>query len=233
VVATLVLVHGAWHGSWCWERVTPLLADAGTPYVAVDLPGRDLYDDSGAVLTALDQLPGSAVLVGHSYGGAVVTDAGDHPAVASLVYLAALALDVGESCGSAAASDPDAAAIVHEGRPDLLADAVIEDGLIALDPANARLCLYDECEPDVAEWAVQQLRPHGAASLGQEVRSAAWRTKPSTYAVCERDLGLHPDLQRLLAKRSDRTVSWPTDHSPFLSAPERVAELLVAAAASA
>src|SRR3974390_639444 len=121
-VRHVLLVHGAWHGAWCWEPVLPLLAERGVRAEAVDLPGRgaapgplgDLRLDVERVRTALDALAATAdgvVLVGHSYGGAVVTEAGAHDAVEHLVYLAAFALDAGESCVSAFADSPAAAAI--------------------------------------------------------------------------------------------------------------------------
>src|SRR5207302_1944698 len=104
---SVVLVHGAWHGSWCWGRVMPLLRDAGVDTTAVDLPSRsdplgDLHGDAAHVRSVLDASAGEVVLVGHSYGGAVITGAGTHDAVAHLVYLCAFALDKGESCMAAA-----------------------------------------------------------------------------------------------------------------------------------
>src|SRR5580700_10990719 len=99
---TVVLVHGAWHGAWCWEQVIPRLGAAGQRSVVVDLPsvsspGAGLRDDAACVRDALDSLTDDAVLVGHSYGGLVVTEAGVHPNVAHLVYLTAFVLEVGES----------------------------------------------------------------------------------------------------------------------------------------
>jgi len=125
--ATVVLVHGAWHGAWCWERVVARLTAAGVPTIAIDLPGHgaddgplgDLHVDAARVRQALGTAAGPVVLVGHSYGGAVITEAGDYPAVSELVYLAALTLDTGETCGSAAAGEAAIAAVDHSGRPDL------------------------------------------------------------------------------------------------------------------
>src|SRR5436190_15656651 len=110
--ATVVLVHGAWHGAWCWDRVVAGLHDRDVDVLALDLPGHgasaeplgDLYGDAAAVHAALDTLDGPAVVCGHSYGGAVMSLGAAHPAVRHLVYLAALMLDVGETC---AASVPD------------------------------------------------------------------------------------------------------------------------------
>src|SRR4051794_4806797 len=96
-VTTAVLVHGAWHGAWCWEKLTPLLDEASVPWQALDLPLSSLEDDAAAVHKVLDAIEGPAVLLGHSYGGAVISQAGDHPAVEHLVYLCAFALEAGES----------------------------------------------------------------------------------------------------------------------------------------
>ena len=123
----IVLVHGAWHGAWAWQRVVPLLTSAGVECVALDLPGHgedggpfgDLHSDAARVRETLDEFGGDVVLVGHSYGGAVITEARLHPAVQHLVYVAAFALEAGESCVSAASAEVEAGLISHEGRPNL------------------------------------------------------------------------------------------------------------------
>jgi len=236
----VVLVHGAWHGAWCWEPVVEGLAAEGIDALAVDLPGHgadtgsfgDLHSDAARVREVLDQQAGrDAVLVGHSYGGAVITEAGGHPAVGRLVFLCALALTASESCVSVAAGDPAAASISHDGRPDL-GQAVTpdDDGTITLDPALAAACLYNECDPETAAWAVGRLGPHPLVTLQQTPLSVAWLSKSSTYAVCANDLAIHPGLQRIMAARCTRTVEWESDHSPFLSHPDLVIRLLAAEA---
>lgn len=234
--ATVVLVHGAWHGAWCWEPVVQGLTAAGVPAVAVDLPGHgadagplgDLHADAARVTEELDQVDGPVVLVGHSYGGAVITAAGSHSAVERLVYLAALALDDGETCVSAAADEAAAAAISHAGRPNLAGGFVPgEDGSITLDAAVATAALYNQCDEETVAWAIARLGPHPLGAFQQAPASVAWRTHPSTYVVCSNDLAIHPDLQRLMAKRCTTTVEWESDHSPFLSHPELVIDLLV------
>src|SRR3954470_8178352 len=125
--ATVVLVHGAWHGAWCFDRVLPLLEKAGVSAVAVDLPGHgadpgpvtDLHGDADRVRSALDGIAGDAVLLGHSYGGAVITEAGVHPAVRHLVYLCALALDAGESCMAAAVREAEELDLRWDEGPNL------------------------------------------------------------------------------------------------------------------
>ncbi len=231
----VVLVHGAWHGAWAWERVVPLLASAGVACLALDLPGHgddggpfgDLSSDVARVRETLDDLGGDVVLVGHSYGGAVITEAGLHPAVAHLVYVAAFALDAGESCVSAAA-DVEAGLISYEGRPNLGAGFVMGPGeMITLDAGSAAECLYNACDADTVDWAVGRLGPQPLITLQGTAEHAAWRSKPSTYVVCDDDMAVHPDLQRIMARRCDAVIEWPTDHSPFLCRPDLVAELLV------
>lgn len=238
---TVVLVHGAWHGAWCWELVVPSLTERGLSVIALDLPGHgadagsmtDLHGDAARVTKALDSLDEPAVLVGHSYGGAVVTEAGDHPMVEHLVLVAALALDEGESCMEAAVQESAAAGIDWEGRPNLGEGFILaSDGTVSLDRQVAARCLYNNCAENVVTWALERLGPHPLANLQQAPSTIAWRTKPSTYVVCGDDFGVHPDLQRILARRCDVVDEWPTDHSPFLSAPERVVELLVEVAAA-
>jgi pimeloyl-ACP methyl ester carboxylesterase len=232
----VVLVHGAWHGAWAWERVLPLLTLARVECVALDLPGHgedggpfgDLDSDVARVRQSLDECNGDVVLVGHSYGGAVITEAGLHPAVEHLVYVAAFALDDGESCVSAAAAEAEASRISHDGRPSLGAGFIMGSGdMITLDPANAEECLYNDCDADTVAWALARLGPQPLITLQGSPKLAAWRTKPSTYVVCLDDMAVHPELQRIMARRCGSVVEWPTDHSPFLSRPDLVAGLLV------
>jgi pimeloyl-ACP methyl ester carboxylesterase len=236
-VTTAVLVHGAWHGAWCFERVIPLLRDAGIEAVALDLPGHgdhpgpltDLHGDAALVRGMLDGIDDDVVLLGHSYGGAVITEAGVHPKVRHLVYLCAFAVDAHETCMSAAVEGSAAHDISWEGRPNL-ADAFLghDDGTITITAEGAAVCFFHDCDAETAAAAIARLGPQPLITLQQEPTAVAWRERPSTYVVCSDDLGVHPGLQRLLASRCSTSVEWPTSHSPFLSAPERVAELLVA-----
>ena len=128
---TVVLVHGAWHGAWCWEQVVRRLDAAGQPSVAVDLPSvssptATLADDAACVRDALDALTTEAVLVGHSYGGSVITESGVHAAVAHLVYLTAFALEVGESAAENELTGGE--------RGALEAAIRVGDGVLTIDP---------------------------------------------------------------------------------------------------
>ena len=229
---TIVLVHGAWHGPWCFERVLPLLREAGVPTVAVELPSHgpnagDLDDDVACVRRVLDDLGGDVLLLGHSYGGAVITETGTHPAVRRLVYLCAFALDDGESCAAAATTDPDTAAIDHTGRPDMAAGLVFhDDGTMELTPAAAHQTLYHDADDGTVAWALDRLQPQSIASLSASPKEQAWRTTPSTYVVCSDDQGVHPELQRIMARRCTDMMELPTGHSPFATEPEQVAALL-------
>jgi pimeloyl-ACP methyl ester carboxylesterase len=231
----VVLVHGAWHGGWAFERVLPLLRGSGVTALAVDLPGHgedaaslgDLHTDAARVRAELDRADDRVVLLGHSYGGAVITEAGDHPAVSHLVYLCAMALDANESCGNAVAEEAAGAGVSHEGRPDVGAGLRQgPDGTTTLDPTVAATCFYNDCDAATVAWATARLEPQSMVALTQVPSAVAWRTKPSTYVVCSGDLAIHPEVQRLLARRCTTTVEWPTGHSPFLSRPELVTSLL-------
>lgn len=226
--ATVVLVHGAWHGAWCFDRVVPLMRDAGIETIAVDLARQGFDSDVTSVRDALDAVDGDAVLLGHSYGGAVITDAGAHPAVRHLVYLCAFALAEDESCTSAATTATEAAAISHAGRPNL-GHAMVrhDDGTSTLTREGARACLYADVDDATFDWAFSRLGPQLNASLGAMPRHIAWRAKPSTYVVCADDQGVHPELQRIMARRCTEQVEWSVGHSPFAHRPELVADLLV------
>jgi pimeloyl-ACP methyl ester carboxylesterase len=172
------------------------------------------------------------VLLGHSYGGAVITEAGVHPAVKHLVYLCALALDQHESC--AAALVDETASLSHEGRPDIAADLSIDDhGVSTVSPKSATACLYNDCDPETVAWALANLGPQPMENFGQTPSAVAWRGRPSTYVVCSEDMVVHPDLQSMLAKRCTQSYVWPTSHSPFASEPERLSRLLVEVAGTA
>ena len=144
-----------------------------------------------------------------------------------LVYLAALALDEEETCANAAATDPAAGRISQDGRPHLSAGFLADDqGVGTLDPSIAAACLYNDCDSETVQWALARLGPQPLVTLQQKPATVAWRAKPSTYVVCANDLAIHPDLQRILAKRCTNSTEWASDHSPFLSQPDRLARLL-------
>jgi pimeloyl-ACP methyl ester carboxylesterase len=223
--STVVLVHGAWHGAWCWEPVVARLGAAGRRSVAVDLPSvssttATLADDVACVHAALDALDGDALLVGHSYGGVVVTDAGTHPAVAHIAYLTAFALEPGESAGENSLKGGEAGSALD--------DAIqVAEGALTIDAELAIPAFFHDCTEAVARDAAARLRPMSLSALQGKVGRAAWREKPATYAVCTDDRAIPVALQRSIAARIGNTVNWPTSHSPFLSRPDLVTELLL------
>jgi pimeloyl-ACP methyl ester carboxylesterase len=218
-----------------------LLAAAGLEVVCVDLPGRgdntealaDLHGDAQAVTAVVGAIAGPVVLVGHSYGGAVVTEAGVHDQVVHIVYIAAFALEQGETVARAAADEARAARLDHTGRPRLGDALVSDDGgeTTTVLPEMAAGLFYNDCPADVVAWAVPRLGRHRMSNFGQEVAACAWRVHPSTYVACAVDNAVHPDLQRIMAKRTTHSLELPTDHSPFLGRPRDIADLLIGVAA--
>ena len=231
-------MHGAWHGAWCWAPLQAALDELGVASQAVDLPGHgtsplplaDLHGDARCVADAALAIGGRIVLVGHSYGGAVVTQAAeflrDEPGaeVTHIVYLAAFCLDEGESVSGFVASQPR--------ENPLLNSAMIpgKDGTVVLDPAKAAPALYNRMSPAQAAAAVARLGPESSSGFAQAVTGAPWRHTPSTYVVCEQDLSVHPNHQRAMAARCTNEMSLDTDHSPFASMPRETAAILAATA---
>ena len=220
---TLVLVHGAWHGSWCWERVAPLIEREGLAVATVDLPsvgprkrGAGLADDAAAVGALIDRLSGPAVLCGHSYGGMVISHAAAaRPRVAALVYLCAFMPAPGESLVSAGGNRP---------APWI---RVFEDGTTLPDPAQAAEVFYADCDAKTARWALERLVPQNAAAFNEPVARPAWLATPSTYIVCAQDQAVPPEMQRaVFAPRAARVLELPASHSPFLSQPKLLADTL-------
>jgi pimeloyl-ACP methyl ester carboxylesterase len=236
--ATVVLVHGAWHGAWCWSRVVEGLRERGVDARAIDLPGHgesaeplaDLYTDAASLRAVLDSLDGPAIVCGHSYGGAVVSlGAAGHHAVRHVVFLAALMLDTGESV-SRSIPDPPGGPPDGPPEPGSLVGATMrfsDDGtVITIDRDAAPAVFFADCDDDDVEWALTRLGPQPAASFQQTIDSAAWRSVPSTYVVCTDDRAIPPRLQRAFAQRATETVVFPTSHSPFLSRPDLLVDLL-------
>lgn len=217
-----VLVHGLWHGAWSWDGVRAELADAGVDSAAVELPMTSLADDVAAVRAELDADPRPVVLVGHSYGGAVITAAGLHAAVRHLAYVAAFQLDAGESISRV---------LPEREIPETELGAALTfstDGQrIGIDPVRAPALLYGQADPATVGPAIARLRTVVRGLFSARPDEIAWHTVPSTYAVCTEDRCVAPDLQRAMAERAGERLEWASDHSPSLSHPQLVADLII------
>jgi pimeloyl-ACP methyl ester carboxylesterase len=217
-MTTFLLVHGAWHGSWCWDR---LIAELGGDVHTVDLPSSGstagVHDDAEVVKAQLKAIDGPVVVLAHSYGGVPVTQAlADAPNVEHVVFLAAYQLDEGESVFG-----------IHGApTPDDLDTSMPPD-------AGARTKYYADVPEADAAAAIARLRPQSIRSGIERITSAGWRTVPSTYIVCEQDQALPPALQERFAAKSGAVHRLASSHSPFLSMPAELAALLTKIAADA
>jgi len=220
-VKNVVLVHGAWADGSCWSDVIPLLQAQGYNVTAVQNPLTSLADDVAATRRVLAMQDGPTVLVGHSYAGMVITEAGMDPKVTALVYLAARAPDAGEDFNALAATYPTAPVRAgiqkHDGYLWLSEDAFVKH--FAGDvPVKRAKVLY----------ATQQ--PITETLFAGKTTVAAWRSKPSFYAVSAKDETTTPDLERFLAKRMNATtIELPSSHVSMISHPKEITALIVKA----
>lgn len=222
VVKNVVLVHGLYADGSSWAQVIPLLQKAGLHVTAVQNPTTSLADDVDATRRALALQDGPSVLVGHSYGGMVISEAGVDAKVSALVYVAARAPDAGEDYPALAKTFPAAPAgkgLVwgSDGFGQLSEEAFVRDFAGDLDPAQARVY-----------YATQQRvgRPVTAA----KTTVAAWRSKPSWYVVSKQDRTIDPDFQRFMARRMNATTTEvDASHVSMISRPEEIAQVILAA----
>jgi pimeloyl-ACP methyl ester carboxylesterase len=225
--ATYILVHGGWGGAWTWRDVGKELTRRELPWTALDLPSSTrgahpntyLVDDAREVIEVA-KLDGPVVLVGHSYGGAVITEAAEQiPNLERLVYIAALVPALGQSASEARA---------EVDTLTRLDDAIERDGeFLVLNPLLAHAALYQNCKEKVAAWAVSQLTPQTLASF-RSPRSSFDIDAPSRYVQCTDDNAIDPTLQKVMGERCTEVVTLESDHSPFLSRPGVLTDLLVA-----
>ena len=213
----IVLIHGAWHGAWAFDKVTEPLQSQGLEVEAIDLPLNGVVGDIEAARACIARHPG-AVVLGHSYGGIVITHAAAGLDVSHLVYLAAAIPD----------RDEDIAALMAEFRSPSLQQAMDapNNGQIILDAELAIEAFYHDCDPREAKAAAARLRPHSRIGLPTLDSDPVWRSVASTYVVCAADKALHPELQRQLSARTTNAVEWECAHSPFLACPALVVDLL-------
>jgi pimeloyl-ACP methyl ester carboxylesterase len=213
----VVLVHGAWHGAWCWARVVDDLDALGVSAVAVELPLRGFAGDAATARAAIEAAGPGVVVVGHSYGGMVVSEAAaDVPGIGRVVYLTAFMLEQGETEGP----------IMARYESPILTNLVAVDGGIVVDPAKVHEIFYGDSDAATVAEIIPRLRPMDGDDGSRPTKVPAWKSVPSTYVVCTEDRALPPAAQREMATRAEVVVEWATDHSPFLTRPGDLAALL-------
>jgi pimeloyl-ACP methyl ester carboxylesterase len=220
---SIILVHGAFADGSSWDRVVPLLQAKGYSVVAVHEPLTSLADDVAATRRAIAQQPGEVVLVGHSYGGAVITEAGNHPKVKSLVYVAAFGPDAGESINDLGRGQP---------TPAWASSLRVDEGGFAWLPLSTVLHDFapDLPEPEASLLAVKQ-GPINTKCFDEKVTSAAWHSRPVFYLRSGQDHMIDPVQQTLTAKRLGATLtSISSSHVSMLSQPKEVAAVILRAA---
>jgi pimeloyl-ACP methyl ester carboxylesterase len=221
----VVLVHGAFVDGSGWEKVYGILTRHGYAVTVVQNPTTSLADDVAATKRALAAQPGPVILVGHSYGGMVISEAGNDPKVASLVYVAAYVPDQGESLQTLlAAAPPDAAPV------PILAPV---EGFLSLDREKFAASFAADVKPAQANFLASSQVPCGVQAVGSPITTPAWRAKPSFYLVTKNDRMISPTQQRQMAKRAGATVAdVESSHAVMLSKPDAVAALIERAAAA-
>jgi len=222
----VVLVHGGFVDGSGWAAVYKALKSEGYSVSIVQNPTISLADDVAFTKRALATQDGPAVLVGHSYGGAVITEAGNDPKVAALVYLAAFAPDAGESVATLIKDPPPGAP-----QPPILPP---QDGYLALDRAKFAASFAADVDPADAAFMADSQVPWGLQALNGAITSPAWKKKPSWYLLTTEDRMIPPDAQRAMSKRAGSTVvEVKASHSVYVSQPRAVVSIIQSAAGGA
>lgn len=222
-VATVILVHAAWADASSWNKVIRPLQRKGVQVVAVQIPLTSLTDDVATVRRTLKRISGPVVLVGHSYGGAVITAAGSGDLnVRALVYIAAMAPDEGETIGQ----------LLHHTAPHASAPALLpdEDAFLWMSTKGfADAVAHESSAEDAALMAATQ-KPISIKCLEEPITRPAWKEKPSWFLLAERDRMISPETQRFMAHRAGSYVrAMEMDHTPIASAPEQVVAIITEA----
>ena len=218
----VVLVHGGFVDGSGWERVYKILRKDGYTVNVVQNPTISLADDVAATKRIVAAQNGPVILVGHSYGGAVITEAGNDPKVAGLVYIAAFAPDKGESVSTLIKDPPPGAPV-----PPILPS---QDGYLFLDKAKFAAAFAADVDAERAAFMADSQVPWGASALSGTISEPAWRTKPSWYLVATDDKMIPPPAQRFMSKRAGSTVVEVASHAIYVSRPNEVAALIEKAA---
>ncbi len=226
LVKNVVLVHGGFVDGSGWEGVYQALKKDGYAVAIVQNPTISLPDDVAFTKRAIAAQNGPVILVGHSYGGAVITEAGNDPKVVGLVYITAFALDKGESVSSLIKDPPPGAPV-----PPILPP---QDGFLLLDKAKFPAAFAGDVNPEVASFMADSQVPWGLEALNGAITQPAWRTKPSWYLVTTEDKMIPPDAQRGMSKRAGSTVvEVKASHAVYVSQPQAVAQFIEKAATGA
>jgi len=222
----IVLVHGGFVDGAGWEAVYKILKRDGYNVTIVQNPTISLDDDVAVTKRVLAAQDGPAILVGHSYGGAVITEAGNDPRVSGLVYIAAFAPDKGESVGTLIKDPPPGAPV-----PPILPP---QDGYLFLDRAKFPASFAADVDPEKAAFMADSQVPWGIGAVSGTISEPAWRAKPSWYLIATDDKMIPPDAQRAMSKRAGATVvEAKGSHAIYVSQPGAVAKLIEEAATGA
>jgi len=225
-VKNIVLVHGGFVDGSGWEGVYKALKKNGYAVAVVQNPTISFGGDVAVTKRTIANQNGPVILVGHSYGGAVITEAGNDPKVAGLVYVPAFAPDKGESVSSLIANPPPGAPV-----PPILPP---QDGYLFLDRAKFPASFAGDVEPDSAAFMADSQVPWGVEALKGTISEPAWKTKPSWYLLTTEDRMIPPDAQRAMSKRAGSTViEVKGSHAVYVSRPQDVAALIEEAARGA
>ena len=220
---SIVLVHGGFVDGSGWQGVHSILTKNGFEVVVVQNPTISLVDDVDVTRRAIASAKHPVVLVGHSYGGAVITEAGNDPKVISLAYITAFAPDAGESVETLIANPPPGASV-----PPILPP---EQGFLKLDSSKFAESFAADIEPGLAQFMADSQVPWGVQALGGKITAPAWKSKPSHYLVASEDHMIPPPAQRQMAQRAgSQVVETSGSHAVYVSKPDVVAHLIEQAA---
>ena len=220
--ANVIVVHGAWADGSSWEPVIRKLQEQGFNVVAAPIPLTSLSDDAAALRRTIARTQGPVIIAGHAYAGAVVGTAGDER-VKALVYIAALAPDTGETVAQVFYRDEP-----HPNAPKLAPD---EDGFIWMPDSGFEGAFAQNATSEQINLCRAVQRPIALKSIQEKVDTPAWKTKRVWYLLAEQDRMINPKTQRFMAERMKATVrSFAVDHTPLLTAPDKVVEVILEAA---
>lgn len=224
-VKNVVFVHGAWADGSCWNKLIPRLEAKGLHVAVVQNPLTSIADDVAATHRIINMQDGPVLLAGHSYGGAVITEAGTNPKVAGLVYIAAFAPDEGETLAGLAQNFPP---------PPLFGELqAIEDGFLLLTPKGVKEDFAQDLTDEEKQLIVVTQAATQGALLSTTITAAAWHTKPSWFVVSSNDRAIAPEQEMYTARRMNaKVLTLPSSHLPMLSHPAEVADFVIEAAAT-